>query len=90
LRQLVLAGIPIVLRPKVWSILAQVRTYKSQFPITHFTDLLAQSHTSSVSTVVIDSIAHHQKKTKNKKQKKKKMIDICTFFFSSFIVFSGY
>ncbi|RLN88533.1 hypothetical protein BBJ28_00008132 [Nothophytophthora sp. Chile5] len=38
---LVLLGIPVVLRPRVWGILAHVTPYKAKYPPTYFHDLIA-------------------------------------------------
>ncbi|TMW66659.1 hypothetical protein Poli38472_013971 [Pythium oligandrum] len=46
LRTLVLKGIPIVLRPRVWSVLAHVTPYKSRYPPDYYHYLVAKSDTT--------------------------------------------
>uniref|UniRef100_K3WVC8 Rab-GAP TBC domain-containing protein n=1 Tax=Globisporangium ultimum (strain ATCC 200006 / CBS 805.95 / DAOM BR144) TaxID=431595 RepID=K3WVC8_GLOUD len=45
-RSLVLGGVPVVLRPRIWSILAGVTRYRKKFGATYFQELLSQCNSS--------------------------------------------
>ncbi|KAF1319358.1 Growth hormone-regulated tbc protein 1, partial [Globisporangium splendens] len=45
-RSLVLSGVPVVLRPRIWSILAGVTRYRKKFGATYFQELLSQRDSS--------------------------------------------